>query len=47
MTHSDTDEVNEKVAKKYVDLNGAKETENISLNDLLLEVKSKQNDQSS
>ena len=42
MTHSDTDDENKKTTKKeIVDLNGANQIENISLNDLLHEVKSK------
>ena len=48
MTHSDTEDGTEKAAPKViVDLNGAKEIENITLNDLLYEVKSKKNYSSS
>lgn len=47
MTHSDTDEENKKTSKEIVDLNGANQIENITLNDLLHEVKSKNYDQSS
>ena len=47
MTHSDTDDENKKTSKKeIVDLNGANQIENISLNDLLHEVKSKNIDSS-